>query len=91
MVLIDGKMMVIEYSDLPQELAARSDSDGNAVFWAGSIAVHVFNVDFLNRSASNSDSLPFHRAHKKVAFRGRAGKHGRAQLAQCGQIREVHL
>ena len=63
---VDGGMMIIEYSDLPAEHAGRTDADGKPIFWAGNIAVHVFATDFLNRMSSESDSLPFHRASKKV-------------------------
>ena len=30
--------------------------------------MHVFSVDFLQRTAKDTDSLPFHRAFKKVPF-----------------------
>ena len=65
---VDGKMMIIEYSDLPESQADRRGEDGNPVFWAGNIAVHVFGSDFVSRSATDSESLPFHRASKKVPF-----------------------
>lgn len=67
-VSIDGKVQIIEYSDLPDEVAHRQDLDGSLVFWAGNIAVHVFDVDFLDRMTEHADSLPFHLAHKKVPF-----------------------
>ena len=38
------------------------------MFWAGSIAVHAFDLAFLARVAGEADALPFHRASKKVAF-----------------------
>lgn len=65
---VDGKMMIIEYSDLPESQADRRDADGNPVFWAGNIAVHVFGSEFVRRSAKDSEALPFHRASKKVPF-----------------------
>lgn len=73
-VSVDGKMMVIEYSDLPVEFADRRDAKENPIFWAGSIAVHVFAVDFLKRVAADSESLPFHRANKKVPYINAAGE-----------------
>ena len=73
-VMADGRMMVIEYSDLPPEQAERRNPDGSLTFWAGSIAVHVFEVDFLNRMAQASESLPFHRAHKTVPFVDESGR-----------------
>ncbi len=66
-VSIDGRLHVIEYSDLPETAARQTESDGSLAIWAGSIAVHVFNIDFLQRMASDAESLPFHRALKAVA------------------------
>ena len=67
-VMVDGAMHVIEYSDFPLDVASQTDDSGSLRFWAGSIALHVFDVDFLIRSAGTSDSLPFHRASKKVPY-----------------------
>ncbi|MDO4587006.1 MAG: UTP--glucose-1-phosphate uridylyltransferase [Planctomycetia bacterium] len=68
MVLVDGKLNVIEYCDLPDEAAQRRKPDGSLEIWAGSIAVHMMNIDFLRRKASYSSSLPFHIAKKKVPY-----------------------
>jgi UDP-N-acetylglucosamine/UDP-N-acetylgalactosamine diphosphorylase len=67
-VEVDGRLIVIEYSDLPEDVARRSHSDGSLSIWAGSIAVHVFDLAFLERAASQADSLPFHYARKKVPY-----------------------
>ncbi|WP_238381169.1 UTP--glucose-1-phosphate uridylyltransferase [Mariniblastus fucicola] len=67
-VEVDGVVQIIEYSDLPEEYARQTNDDGSLKLWAGSIAVHIFTADFLKRSVANADSLPFHRAHKKVPF-----------------------
>ena len=67
-VSIDGKVQIIEYSDLPEDVAKRTSADGSLLFWAGNIAVHVFNVSFLERMADHADALPFHLAYKKVPF-----------------------
>jgi UDP-N-acetylglucosamine/UDP-N-acetylgalactosamine diphosphorylase len=72
-VVVDDRMMVIEYSDLPDDQAERRTDDGGLLFWAGSIAVHVFDVAFLERMAASSSSLPFHRARKKVPFINQEG------------------
>jgi UDP-N-acetylglucosamine/UDP-N-acetylgalactosamine diphosphorylase len=47
-------------------VAERRDPNGSLTFWAGSIAVHVLAVDFLERALRLRDALPFHVAHKKV-------------------------
>ncbi len=67
-VVVDDQMIVIEYSDLPDDQAGRRQQDGSLLFWAGSIAVHVFDVAFLRRIAASHSGLPFHRARKKVPY-----------------------
>lgn len=66
-VEVDGRLHVIEYSDLPDEIAQRRKADGSLLIWAGSIAVHVMDVAFLVRMAESADALPFHIARKKVS------------------------
>lgn len=76
-VMIDGRMQVLEYSDLnplADEIVERRTADGEPVFWAGSIAIHVFGVSLLEREAARADSLPFHVAHKAVPFVDEAGR-----------------
>jgi UDP-N-acetylglucosamine/UDP-N-acetylgalactosamine diphosphorylase len=71
---VDGKMMVIEYSDLPDEFARQTNADGSLKLWAGNLAVHAFDVEFLTRAARRKDALPFHYAKKKVQCLDSAGK-----------------
>jgi UDP-N-acetylglucosamine/UDP-N-acetylgalactosamine diphosphorylase len=66
-VTVDGRPQVIEYSDLPPELAGRRRADGALELSAGSIAVHIFERTFIERLAGEY-RLPFHRALKKVPF-----------------------
>jgi UDP-N-acetylglucosamine/UDP-N-acetylgalactosamine diphosphorylase len=51
----DGRLMVIEYSDLPDEAANRRNADGSLAIWAGSIAVHVIDAGLLRRMAGGAD------------------------------------
>ncbi|MGF1484937.1 MAG: UTP--glucose-1-phosphate uridylyltransferase [Opitutales bacterium] len=72
-----GRMVVIEYSDLPDELAEQTTDAGNLRFNAGSIAIHVFKRAFVERCGSGTDPdfhLAFHRAEKKVATVDAAGE-----------------
>ena len=71
---VDGRLMVIEYSDLPAEVGERRNADGTLELWAGNIAIHVFRVDFLERAAQSNSALPFHRARKKVPFVNERGE-----------------
>jgi UDP-N-acetylglucosamine/UDP-N-acetylgalactosamine diphosphorylase len=65
---IDGRTGIVEYSDLPDELAERRGAAGELVFWAGSIAVHCLEVGFAERLTGGGPSLPFHRAVKRVPY-----------------------
>ena len=47
--LVDGKVTVIEYSDLPDELAEKRTTDGSLVFELGSIGIHIINTSFVER------------------------------------------
>ena len=67
-VRVDGRPQVIEYSDLPSELAELREPDGSLQLWAGSIAVHALERSFVGRLVEGDVKLPFHRAIKKVPF-----------------------
>lgn len=67
-VSLDSKTQIIEYSDLPESIAQATNPDGSLKLWAGNIAVHIFDVDFLQSCSTRLDALPFHRAHKAVKY-----------------------
>ncbi len=67
-VSVDGKVQIIEYSDLPDDVAEKTTAGGELKLWAGNIAIHVFDLAFLQRVSSQADGLPFHRASKKVSY-----------------------
>lgn len=65
--LVDGKVTVIEYSDLPDEQAHRKNGDGSLVFELGSIGIHMISVSFIEKlNAGGGFALPFHKAIKKI-------------------------
>ncbi len=66
--LVDGKLQVVEYSDMPGELAEKRRPNGELVFDAGNIAVHVYDVEFVDQLNQRGYELPFHRAWKKVPY-----------------------
>ena len=90
-VEVDGRLMVIEYSDLPDDVANRRNPDGSLAIWAGSIAVHIFAAAMLRRLAKDADALPFHLARKKVAYLDDSGQSHRAEAAERDQVRAVHF
>ena len=63
---VDGRTHVVEYSDLPPELADARNEDGSLRFGAASIAVHLYSVPFVSRlTGPEGTPLPWHRALKK--------------------------
>jgi UDP-N-acetylglucosamine/UDP-N-acetylgalactosamine diphosphorylase len=66
----NGQFEVIEYSDLPEEKQQETLEDGGLRFNAGSVAIHVFDREFIARvgGGATGASLPFHRADKKIPF-----------------------
>jgi UDP-N-acetylglucosamine/UDP-N-acetylgalactosamine diphosphorylase len=75
-VVVDGQIQVIEYSELnpfPDEIVGRKMPDGKPVFWAGNIAVHIFDRAFLERMSGEAEGLPFHVANKPVPHMDSSG------------------
>jgi UDP-N-acetylglucosamine/UDP-N-acetylgalactosamine diphosphorylase len=63
---VDGRCTLIEYSDLPAELAKQTDESGKLRLGAGNPAIHIFEVAFLERVTRGAERIPFHVAKKKV-------------------------
>jgi UDP-N-acetylglucosamine/UDP-N-acetylgalactosamine diphosphorylase len=98
MGLRDGKLCVIEYSDLPEEEARAQLPDGTLKYWAGSIAVHVLAVGFVERLNRGGFRLPYHSAEKAIPYvdetgerRKPAGKNGiKFETFVFDALREAH-
>ncbi|MBR7131271.1 MAG: UDPGP type 1 family protein [Lentisphaeria bacterium] len=70
-----GRTMIIEYSDLPDELAEKRNPDGSLSFIAGSPAIHVLSRSFVEKLTSGGTlQLPWHRADKKITCLDADGK-----------------
>ena len=69
-----GRLVVIEYSDLPLAVQREVDPQtGRLRYLAGSIAIHILDREFVRRMAEGG-ALPFHRADKKIATIDAAGR-----------------
>ena len=84
--------MVIEYSDLPDDVAAaaqrgRLAGDLGRQHRRPRLRRGVFGADGRRRPSA----LPFHAAYKKVAYLDAGRPAGRAAEAQRGEVRAVHL
>jgi len=66
LAVVDGKCGIIEYSDLPEGMASEREAEGTLRFRAGSPAIHIFSVPFLERVTARGTGLAFHVARKKV-------------------------
>ncbi|MDD5326657.1 MAG: UDPGP type 1 family protein [Phycisphaerae bacterium] len=63
---VDGNVTIIEYSDLPDELAHKRNPDGSLVFEFGSIAIHIITRSFIEKLNAKGFALPLHKAVKKI-------------------------
>jgi UDP-N-acetylglucosamine/UDP-N-acetylgalactosamine diphosphorylase len=63
----NGRLGVVEYSDLPEEKATATGSDGKLKYLMGSPAIHLFRCSFIEEITSGGSlNLPFHVARKKL-------------------------
>ena len=65
-VVRDGRYSVVEYIEFTAEQKNARRPDGELVFKFGSVAIHIFSLEFLVKETSAG--LPLHQAHKKVPF-----------------------
>src|SRR5258706_1165820 len=88
-VVADGKTQVIEYSDMPEDLARQTNSEGSLKFNAGSIAIHALRVSFIERLTSGGHlQLPWHRAEKKVPFVDESGNEVKPEQSNAVKLEQ---
>jgi UDP-N-acetylglucosamine/UDP-N-acetylgalactosamine diphosphorylase len=63
---IDGRPGVVEYSDLSKEDMYALEKDGGLKYWAGSIAIHMLSVNFVEKENISGFKLPYHIAEKNI-------------------------
>jgi UDP-N-acetylglucosamine/UDP-N-acetylgalactosamine diphosphorylase len=71
--LVDDRITIIEYSDLPDEISEKRNPDGSLTFSLGSIAIHIINRDFVEKLNTGGFALPLHRAVKEIPHFDRQG------------------
>ncbi len=67
----DGRSMIVEYSELTPEQMHEQLPDGNLKLRFGSVAIHMFSVEFLKQEAAAQ--LPLHVAFKKIPYLDESG------------------
>ena len=72
---IDGRIGVVEYTEIDDEHRNLRDASGELVYWAGSIAIHVLDVGFARQVAARAEQLlPYHASAKKIPFLDAQGR-----------------
>lgn len=71
---INGRPSLIEYSDMDDDLRYATDENGEMLYWAGSIAIHMIRRDFVEDITSGGLRLPYHQAQKKIPALNDTGK-----------------
>ncbi len=70
----DGKLTVVEYSEIDDEHRLQKEPSGDLRFRCGNTAIHVFSRTFLERVAAPAFQLSYHLAKKAVPFVDRSGQ-----------------
>jgi len=64
----EGKLGIVEYSDMPEEKIFAKDENGGILYCAANPAIHLFNINFISSiTGSGNVNLPFHVAKKKIS------------------------
>jgi UDP-N-acetylglucosamine/UDP-N-acetylgalactosamine diphosphorylase len=64
---IDGRLGIVEYTEIDDAMRSARADDGGLRLWAGNVAIHVFDREFLRRIALRADALlPFHASRKAI-------------------------
>lgn len=70
---VDGRLRVVEYYELPEELARQQGEDGELLFGLSNPGMFLWSRRFAEAQAARQD-LPFHRAHKKIPHLDAGGR-----------------
>lgn len=65
---IDGRLQVIEYSELSRDDMYAKGADGTLKYNAGNIAIHMMSIDFLEKVYQNGGAISYHTAIKRVPY-----------------------
>lgn len=68
----NSRPAVIEYTELPKEMAIETDEEGELLFGESHIMCNLYSIDALDKISNNK--LPYHSAHKKAPYLDENGK-----------------
>jgi UDP-N-acetylglucosamine/UDP-N-acetylgalactosamine diphosphorylase len=72
--LLNKRLIIVEYSDMPDELAYQRDEQGRLLYRAGSPAIHVLSRTFIERLTNGELDFQPHRAIKKIPYVNELGE-----------------
>jgi UDP-N-acetylglucosamine pyrophosphorylase len=71
---LGGRTRVIEYTEIDPWHRDQRDAEGELVYWAASIGIHVISLDFARRVAAEAERvLPYHASPKQIPCLDPAG------------------
>ena len=62
----NGKVGVVEYSEISEEMANLKDDYGSLVYGDSNSLLHIFSINILNELTRKP--IPYHTAHKKASY-----------------------
>ena len=68
----NGIPYVIEYTEIPEELASERNEKNELVYADGHMLLNMFNIEVLDKIASSK--LPYHSAYKKSSYMNENGE-----------------
>lgn len=63
-----NRAAVVEYSELPSDIAGRRDGKGNLLFGLANLSLFSFAMDFVQNICTEEIPLPLHKAFKAATF-----------------------
>lgn len=72
--LLNNRLIIVEYSDMPDDLLYQKDDKDRLLYRAGSPAIHVLSRQFVERLTNGELDFQPHRAFKKIPYVNDAGE-----------------
>lgn len=66
-----GKPSVIEYTEISEEIAQKTDKDGNLIYGESHINCNLFSIDAIENISQ--DKLDYHSVYKKIEYLDKEG------------------
>jgi UDP-N-acetylglucosamine pyrophosphorylase len=77
----NGKVKVIEYTEIPEEVAIKVNSHGELIFGESNIVAHLFNIKALKKASTKE--LHYHVAFKRTTYINEQGELIRPTTPNC--------